>query len=65
MAVICYDRGKNYEEEEVNAIDTEYLCDGLLPDADVNHVRVLLKRYVDQRVMFYVTRSGEHLRQVK
>ena len=35
MAVDRYNQRKNYEEEEANAIGTEYLRVGLLPAADV------------------------------
>jgi hypothetical protein len=64
MAVSRYDQRKSYEEEEANAIGTEYLRVGLLPAADADHVRLLLTRYVDQRIQFYDTRSNQRLQQV-
>src|SRR5260370_38306814 len=63
MAVTRYDQGKNYEEEEANAIGTEYLRAGLLPAPDTQRVRELLRQYLDQRVLFYTTHDGRRLRQ--
>ncbi|TDW58620.1 hypothetical protein EDF57_1212 [Novosphingobium sp. PhB55] len=63
MAVGRYDQRKNYEEEEANAIGTEYLRAGLLPAADAKQVRMLLTRYVDQRIVYYVTRNDRELQQ--
>src|SRR5215475_11789809 len=53
MALNRYDQRKNYEEEEANAIGTEYLRAGLLPAADAAKVRSLLLNYLDQRIAFY------------
>ena len=39
MAVSRYDQRKNLEEEEANAIGTEYLRAGLLPAADAAKAR--------------------------
>lgn len=63
MAVNRYDQRKNYEEEEANAIGTEYVRAGLLPAADADKVRVLLKSYLDQRLVFYTMRSASRLEQ--
>jgi len=57
MAVSRYDQRKAYEEEEANAIGTEYVRADLLPLADADHVRALLKSYLEQRISFYQTRS--------
>ncbi len=57
MAVSRYDQRKNYEEAEANAIGTEYVRADLLPPADGAKVRELLHKYVEQRVLFYTTRS--------
>ncbi len=54
MAVSRYDQRKNYEEAEANAIGTEYLRADLLPAEQAATVRQLLKKYVDQRVNFYL-----------
>jgi hypothetical protein len=64
MAVNRYDQRKNLEEEEANAIGTEYLRVGLLPPADAAKVRALLKSYLDQRMMFYSTGNERRLEQI-
>ncbi len=64
MAVSRYDQRKNYEEAEANAIGTEYVRADLLPAADAARVRELLRRYLDQRVLFYTTRDGAQLRRI-
>jgi hypothetical protein len=61
MAVGRYDQRKNYEEEEANAIGTEYVRADLLPAADAATVRGLLKSYLDERVLFYITRDDAEL----
>jgi hypothetical protein len=64
MAVSRYDQRKNYEEEEANAIGTEYLRADLLSSADAAKVRSLLKDYLDQRVLFYRSRDAQQNRQI-
>jgi hypothetical protein len=64
MAVDRYNQRKNYEEEEANAIGTEYLRAGLLPAAEVAKVRGLLVNYLDQRVLFYTATDEPRLRQI-
>ncbi len=61
MAVNRYDQRKTYEESEANAIGTEYVRADLLPPAEASRVRVLLKEYLDQRILFYRTRGGHQL----
>src|SRR5215467_311178 len=61
MALNRYDQRKNYEEEEANAIGTEYLRAGLLPAADATKTRVLLIAYLDQRIAFYQSIGGHEL----
>jgi len=61
MAVARYDQRKNYEEEEANAIGTEYLRAGLLPAADAARARKLLTSYLDQRILFYTTDDEKHV----
>jgi len=63
MAVSRYDQRKNYEEAEANAIGTEYVRADLLPVGDADKVRALLKKYLDQRILFYAT--GDHDRLAK
>src|ERR1700677_2241528 len=64
MAVGRYDQRKNYEEEEANAIGTEYVRADLLPAADAANVRSLLVQYLDQRLLFYTTRDPKRLDQI-
>jgi len=64
MAVSRYDQRKNYEEAEANAIGTEYVRADLLPAADAARVRALLANYLDQRVLFYITRDKQQIRQI-
>jgi len=64
MAVSRYDQRKNYEEQEANAIGTEYVrADQLPPDGAVK-VHALLKSYLDQRILFYKAHSEDELRQI-
>jgi hypothetical protein len=64
MAVSRYDQRKNLEEQEANAIGTEYVRAHLLPAADAARVRALLRSYLDQRILFYKSPSGEPLRKI-
>ncbi len=64
MAVSRYDQRKNYEEEEANAIGTEYVRADLLPSADAAKVRQLLTQYLDQRLLFYTTYDMHRLAEV-
>ena len=64
MALSRYEQRKNYEEQEANAIGTEYLRADLLPAADAARVRALLRDYIDQRMRFYSTRDAVQLEQV-
>ena len=61
MAISRYDQRKNYEEEEANAIGTEYLRADLLPSAQADMTHQLLVKYLDQRVLFYETRDQGQL----
>jgi len=53
MAVSRYDMRKNYEEEEANAIGTEWLRMDLLPGEESVLAKRLLRNYLDQRILFY------------
>jgi hypothetical protein len=64
MALGRYDLRKNYEEQEANAIGTEYARADLLPAADAAKVRSLLVSYLDQRLLFYTVRDEQELEQV-
>jgi hypothetical protein len=64
MAVHRYDQRKLYEEEEANAIGTEYVRGDLLPPADGETVQKLLRDYLDQRILFYRTRDEAALKRI-
>ena len=64
MAITRYDQRKNLEEEEANAIGTEYVRADLLPAAAAARVRSLLKEYVDVRTQFYMTRDTGQLGEI-
>jgi hypothetical protein len=59
MAVSRYDQRKNLEEEEANAIGTEYLRVDALAPADAAKIRSLLKVYLDKRILYYDARDKE------
>lgn len=61
MAVGRYDQRKNYEEEEANAIGTEFIRADLLPGSNPANVRSLLRNYLDQRILFYKARNEHEL----
>ena len=61
MAVNRYDQRKDREAVEANTIGTEYLRLGLLP-ADAVRIRALIVNYLDQRILFYETRTSSSLR---
>jgi len=64
MAISRYNQRKDCEAEEANAIGTEYVRVDLLFAADAARVRELLRKYLDQRLLFYETRDERHLRQI-
>ena len=64
MAVSRYDLRKGYEEQEANAIGTEYIRADLLSAPDAARVHELLMNYLSQRISFYQTRGSEQLRQI-
>jgi hypothetical protein len=64
MAVSRYDQRKNYEEQEANAIGTEYVRADLLPAADAAKARALLRSYLDQRLLHYQSRNEQELQQI-
>ena len=64
MAINRYDQRKNYEEAEANAIGTEYVRADLLPAGDAERVRVLLKKYVDERILFYMDHDPRQLAKI-
>jgi hypothetical protein len=64
MAINRYDQRKNYEEQEANAIGTEYLRVTQLAPADAAKVQALLRSYLDQRILNYKTRKERELLQI-
>jgi hypothetical protein len=64
MAVTRYDQRKDYEEQETNAIGTEYVRADLLPTEDARRVQELLRQYLDQRVAFYSTPDRHRIAQI-
>ena len=64
MALDRYEQRKLYEEEEANAIGTEYARADLLPAAAAARVRQLLRDYVDQRILYYRTRDEKRLAEI-
>lgn len=64
MAVSRYDQRKNYEEEEANAIGTEYVRADMLPAADRAKVKELLTEYLDHRLVFFTTRDSQELERI-
>jgi hypothetical protein len=65
MAVSRYDQRKTYEEQEANAIGTEYLRADLLPQASAARVREFLRRYLEQRIAFYTERDPARALQIE
>lgn len=61
MATSRYDLRKSLEEEEANAIGTEYVRVDFLPAADAGRLKVLLRQYTDLRIQFYKVRSRSTL----
>lgn len=64
MAISRYDQRKNYEEEEANAIGTEYLRAELLPVGEAGQAKKLLTEYLQQRISFYENRDAQRLAQI-
>src|SRR5215472_2040471 len=64
MAISRYDKRKDYEANEANAIGTEYYRATLLPEKDRDIVQALLKNYLQQRLAFYESRSEEELQRI-
>jgi hypothetical protein len=63
MASSRYDLRRTYEEEEANAIGTEYVRADLMPAAS-STLKADLKRYTDLRIAFYQTRNRGKLEQL-
>jgi hypothetical protein len=64
MAVSRYDQRKNLEEQEANAIGTEYLRADLLPAPSAARVRSLLKSYLGERMLYFTTSNTQLAEQI-
>ncbi len=64
MAVGRYDQRKLYEEEEANAIGTEYLRLQWLPTSDATNAQKLLRDYLSQRIAFYQAPNWDMLQPI-
>ena len=64
MAVARYDLRKTYEEAEANAIGTEYVRVDLLPAVDAENAQALLRKYLEQRVLFYLAHTEKEFQQI-
>jgi hypothetical protein len=64
MAVTRYDQRKNFEEAEANAIGTEYVRADFLPAEHATKLRELLRKYLAQRVAFYLARDHGQVAQI-
>ena len=64
MAINRYDLRKTYEEAEANAIGTEYVRADLLPPTEAANLRALLRKYLEQRVLFYLAHAEEEFQQI-
>jgi hypothetical protein len=63
MAVSRYDLRKEYEENEANAIGTEYLRVELLPSAKAAALESMLAQYTNERIRFYLASDERELAQ--
>jgi hypothetical protein len=64
MSISRYDERKNYEEDEANAIGTEYVRAELLPATNAAVVRAQLRNYLGVRILFYRSRSEDELQRI-
>ena len=64
MAAGRYDLRKTYEEAEANAIGTEYVRVDLLPAPDAANIRALLRKYLEQRVLFYLAHAEKEFQEI-
>lgn len=65
MAISRYDQRKNYEEEEANAIGTEYLRIDLLATPEGPALQQKLREYLDLRITFYQVRLPGKRREIE
>jgi hypothetical protein len=65
MATTRYDLRKTLEEEEANAIGTEYIRLDFLPAVDSAKLKALLREYTGMRIRFYISSDKPDLEQIK
>jgi ABC-type uncharacterized transport system fused permease/ATPase subunit len=65
MAISRYDQRKSLEEAEANAIGTEYMRADFMPESAAAATRKLLKQYLDQRILYYVTADQDKLQRIE
>jgi hypothetical protein len=61
MATGRYDQRKNYEEEEANAIGTEFVRVDMLSEAERAQVKSLLRQYTDLRIQLYTSSYADDI----
>ena len=61
MATTRYDQRRLFEEQEANAIGTEFVRADLLPAPEASVSKHLLVRYLDSRIAFYQVDYGSRL----
>lgn len=64
MVINRYDQRKNYEEDEANAVGTEFVRADLLSTSDAAQIKGLLKKYLDQRLLFYTITDTATLKSI-
>jgi len=64
MATTRYDLRKSLEEEEANAIGTEYVRVDFLPPGSASQLQALLRQYTDLRIRFYTARDQADLSRI-
>ena len=64
MAIDRHDQRVVLEEAEANAIGTEYLRADLLPPKSTAALKMLLNRYLDQRILFYSKQDRESAQEI-
>ena len=64
MATTRYDLRKSLEEEEANAIGTEYARVDFLPAENATRLRALLRQYTGLRIRFYTSRDPAELQPI-
>jgi hypothetical protein len=64
MAVSRYDQRMTFEEQEANAIGTEFVRVDALPASDAGKIRSLLKIYLDKRIQYYAARDKDAIAEI-